>query len=163
MKPEDLVKGTRLIKKGVRPEHQRRYTVELTAKEHWGHLMLYLRNESTQQLKHVKVQNVLENFELEDARESDDQYVQKLKDQLERACLDRDALKAELAERNATSDAEIIQRLGDQVASAQSRLDKAILDRDAEHRLRLEAEASLLRLQREFDSFKLSAEYRMIA
>jgi len=123
MKPEDIVKGTRLIKKGVRPEHQRRYTVELTAKEHWGHLMLYLRNDSTQQLKHVKVQNVLENFELADARESDDQYVQKLKDQLERACLDR----------------------------------------DAEHRLRLEAEASLLRLQREFDSFKLSAEYRMIA
>lgn len=122
MKPEDLVKGTRLIKKGVRPEHQRRYTVELTAKEHWGHLMLYLRNESTQQLKHVKVQNVLENFELADARESDE-YVQKLKDQLERACLDR----------------------------------------DAEHRLRLEAEASLLRLQREFEAFKLSAEYRMIA
>ncbi len=123
MKPEDIVKGTRLIKKGVRPEHQRRYTVELTAKEHWGHLMLYIRNESTKQLKHVKVQNVLENFELADARESDDQYVQKLKDQLERACLDR----------------------------------------DAEHRLRLEAEASLLRLQREFEAFKLSAEYRMIA
>lgn len=124
MKPEDLVKGTRLIKKGVRPEHQRRYTVELTAKEHWGHLMLYIRNESTQQLKHVKVQNVLENFELADAKpEIDDAYVQKLKDQLERACLDR----------------------------------------DAEHRLRLEAEANLLRLQREFDSFKLSAEYRMIS
>ena len=123
MKPEDLVKGTRLIKKGVRPEHQRRYTVELTAKEHWGHLMLYLRNESTQQLKHVKVQNVLENFWLADDTKEDDAYVQKLKEQLERACLDR----------------------------------------DAEHRLRLEAEANLLRLQREFDSFKLSAEYRMIA
>ena len=124
MKPEDLVKGARLIKNGVRPEYQRRYTVELTAKERWGHLMLYIRNESTGQLKHVKVDNVLENFELAETKpEIDDAYVQKLKEQLERACLDR----------------------------------------DAEHKLRLEAEASLLRIQREFDAFKLSAEYRMIA